>query len=85
MMKPFLAAGAALALLGLAACDGSSEKTGENLDSAIEETTQGHENLGDGPLERAGENIDNAAGKSNNNDAADAVHDATDSNPSTHP
>jgi len=69
-------------LMGVVACGdgGSAEKTGENMDSAIEEATTGEENLGDGPLEQAGESVDNA-----NDEAADAVNDATDGNPNTNP
>jgi len=85
MLKTFTAAAAAVAMLGLAACDGSAEKTGENLDSSIEEATQGQENLGDGALEQAGESIDEAAGNAQNNDAADALNDATDGDRSTNP
>ncbi len=86
MLKTFATAVAAAAMLSLAACDGgSAEKAGENADSAIEEATQGHENLGGGPLEQAGEGIDQATGNQQNNDAADAVNDATDGNPNTHP
>ena len=87
MLKPLLTAAAAAALLSVAACDGgSAEKTGENMDSAVEEATQGQENLGGGPLERAGEQIDEAADNTHSdNDAADAVHDATDGNPHTNP
>jgi hypothetical protein len=75
---------AIIAAMGLAtaAC---SEQAGENADSAIEEATQGHENLGDGPLERAGEAVDEAAGRETNNDPADVLNDATDGNPSTQP
>jgi len=61
MLKIVATAAAAAALLGLAACEGGAEKAGENLDSAIEETTQGEEDLTDGPLEEAGEDIDDAA------------------------
>jgi hypothetical protein len=86
MWKPLLAAGAACALLGLAACDnGSAEKTGENLDSAVENATQGHENTSDGPLEQAGESVDRAAGSERQDSAADAINDATDGKSSTHP
>lgn len=85
MLKTFATAVAAAAMLTLAACDGgSAEKAGENADSAIEEATQGHENLGDGPLEQAGESVDQATG-TENNDAADAVNDATDGNSRTNP
>ena len=85
MLKTLATAAAAAAMLSLAACDGgSAEKAGENMDSAIEEATQGQENLGDGALERAGESIDEATG-TQNNDAADAVNDATDGSNSTNP
>lgn len=84
-MRRFLTAVAALAALGLGACGESAERTGENMDSSIEQATQGEENLGDGPLERAGENIDNATGQQRTGDAADAVNDATDGNNSTNP
>lgn len=81
MLKAILTATAAAALLSVAACgDNSAEKSGENADSAIEEATQGHENLGDGPLENAGEAVDEAQ-----ENASDAVNDATDGNPSTNP
>jgi len=63
MLKIVATAAAAAALLGLAACEGGAEKAGENLDSAIEETTQGHEDLTDGPLEEAGEDIDAATNR----------------------
>jgi hypothetical protein len=85
MLKIIAAAATAAAMLGLAACEGGAEKAGENLDSAIEETAQGEENLGDGPLERTGEAIDEAAGAPRTDDAADAVNDATDGSASTNP
>jgi hypothetical protein len=85
MLKHVLTAAAAMCLLAVAACEGSAEKSGENMDSAIEEATQGEENLGDGPLERAGESIDEATENTTNSDAGDAVNDATDGNPSTNP
>lgn len=84
MLKAIATAAAAAAMLGLAACGDSAEKTGENMDSAIEEATQGDENLGDGPLEQAGENIDEATG-SERTDGADALNDATDGNAGTNP
>ena len=84
MLKSVLAATAAAALLAVAGCDGGAENSGENLDSAIEEATQGEENLGDGPLERAGENIDEATGNTSN-DVGDAINDATDGNEATNP
>lgn len=85
MLKTLATAVAAAAMLSLAACDGSAEKAGENMDSAIEEATQGEENLGDGALEQAGEGIDEATGNQQNNDAADAINDATDGDRSTNP
>lgn len=85
MLKTLATAVAAAAMLSLAACDGSAEKAGENADSAIEEATQGQENLGDGALEQAGEGLDEATGNQQNNDAADAVNDATDGDRSTNP
>ncbi len=85
MMKALVTAAAAAAMLGLAACGDSAEKTGENLDSAIEEATQGEENLQDGPLESAGESIDNATGAERSGDLGDTVNDATDGNPNTNP
>jgi len=84
MLKAIATAAAAAAMLGLAACGDSAEKTGENMDSAIEEATQGEENLGDGPLEQAGENVDEATG-GERTDGADALNDATDGNASTNP
>lgn len=84
MLKTITMMAAAAATLGLAAC-GSAEKAGENADSAIEEATQGHENLGDGPLEQAGEGIDEVTGNQQNNDPADAVSDAVDGDSSTNP
>lgn len=86
MLKIIATAAAAAAMLSLAACDGgSAEKAGENMDSAIEEATQGQENLGDGALEQAGEGIDEATGNQQNTDAADAINDATDGDRSTNP
>lgn len=85
MRKIIVAAAAAAAMLGLAACEGSAEKAGENMDSAIEEATQGEENLGDGALERAGESIDNATGNERQGDLGDAVNDATDGDANTTP
>jgi len=55
------------------------------MDSAIEEATQGEENLQDGPLEQAGESVDEATGNTQNDDAADALNDATDGDSSTNP
>ena len=85
MLKTIATAAAAAAMLGLAACGGSAEKAGENMDSAIEEATQGEENLGDGALEQTGEAIDNATGAERQGDAADAINDATDGDANTTP
>ena len=85
MLRTIMTAAAAAAVCGLGACDGSAEKSGENLDSASEEATQGEENLGDGPLERAGESIDEARNNQQSDDAADALNDATDDDPATAP
>lgn len=85
MLKMIATAAAAAAMLGLAACGDSAEKAGENMDSAIEEATQGQENLQDGPLEQAGEAVDNATGTERGGDGADALNDATDGNPNTNP
>lgn len=85
MLKIIATAAAAAAMLGLAACEGSAEKSGENLDSAIEEASQGEENLGDGAFERAGEAIDDATGNERTGDPADAINDATDDNAATTP
>lgn len=86
MSKSTLIASAMLGLFALAACNsqGSAENAGEDMDSAIEESTQGEINRGDGALENAGEAIDQATGNQND-DPVDAVHDATDNNPSTQP
>jgi hypothetical protein len=85
MLKTLAVAVAAVSLLSVAACGDSAEEAGENMDSAIEEATQGEENLGDGPLEQAGEGVDEATGGNQNDDAADALNDATDDDASTDP
>ncbi|HRK63292.1 MAG TPA: hypothetical protein PLN53_02810 [Terricaulis sp.] len=85
MLKIIATAAAAAAMLGLAACEGGAEKAGENMDSAVEEATQGEENLGDGAFEQAGESIDNATGNERQGDLGDAVNDATDGDPDTTP
>lgn len=84
--KLLLAVGLVLGLSVLPACSqqGSSEKAGEKMDSAIEESTQGEINRGDGPLENTGEAIDKATGRKND-DPVDAVQDATDDDPKTKP
>jgi hypothetical protein len=85
MFKALICAGAAAGLLALAGCDdGSAEKAGENLDSAVEEATKGRENLDDGPLEKAGEAVDKATGQTNP-DAADSLSDAADGDKATKP
>jgi len=86
MLKSFGIAAAAAGALCLAACGpGGAEKAGERADSAIENATQGHDNAGDGALEQAGETVDRTTGTQRQGDAADAVNDATDGNPNTHP
>lgn len=85
MRKTIIMAAASAAMLSLAACGGSAEKAGENMDSAIEEATQGEENMQDGPLEQAGEGLDETTGNSQNDHAADALNDATDGDSSTNP
>lgn len=85
MRKMIASAAVAAAMLGLAACGESAEKAGENMDSAIEEATQGEKNLGDGAFEQAGEAIDNATGTERTDSPADAINDATDGNSSTTP
>jgi len=85
MLKIIATAAAAAAMLGLAACGGSAEKTGENLDSSIETAANGEENLGDGPLEQAGEAVDEATGTERTDDGADSLNDATDGDASTNP
>jgi hypothetical protein len=86
MLKTILVAAAALSFVGLGACskEGSAEKTGENIDSAIENATSGEKSLGDGPIEKAGESVDKATGHTDK-DPVDAVGDAVDGNPATKP
>lgn len=83
MLKSIAAATAAAALFCIAGCGESAEKAGENMDSAIEEATQGEENLGDGAFEKAGEAVDETTDTPPNDDAADAINDATDGDPKT--
>ena len=85
MRKIIASAAIAAAMLGLAACGDSAEEAGENMDSAIEEATQGEENLGDGAMEQAGEAIDDATGGERTDSPADAINDATDGDASTTP
>jgi hypothetical protein len=86
LLRTLLSAVAVLGLVGLGACsqEGSSEKAGEDMDSAIEEATQGEIDRDDGALENAGEAIDQATGREND-DPADAIHDATDDDPNSRP
>lgn len=86
MLKSMLVATAVIGFVGLGACskEGSAEKAGENINSAMENATQGEKNLGDGPIEKAGESIDNATGNTDK-DPADAIGDAVDGNPATKP
>ncbi len=61
MLKSVLAATAAVALLGAAACSqGPNEEAGEAADTAYEQSTTGTTDLGQGPAEEAGEAIDEA-------------------------
>ncbi|MEX1252322.1 MAG: hypothetical protein WEA77_14170 [Hyphomonas sp.] len=84
-MKPLTTLTAALTgAFVLAACGGSAEKQGEKMDSAIEETLTGEENMDDGLLENTGEAIDEVTGNENPDpiDAAgDAIEDAADDAP----
>jgi len=85
MRKLFVAV--ALIAIGVGGCKGSAEKTGENLDTTIEDATQGHKDAADGPLEKAGESIDKASnnGQSKDKDPMDSLNDATDNDKSTKP
>jgi len=73
-----------VAIVGLSGMSACSEKAGEKADSAIENATQGHKNLGDGPLEKVGEQVDKVTGKKDK-DPVDAIHDAVDGDKSTKP
>lgn len=84
MLKPLLGAALAFSLVSVAACDNSAEESGENMDSAIEETFQGEENLGDGPMEQAGESVDSMTGETNS-DPVDNMSDAMDGEEGTTP
>ena len=86
MLKSVLCAGVIISLVGLGACtkQGSAEKAGEKMDSAIETATTGKVDKKDGPLEKAGESVDQATGHKDK-DPVDAVHDAIDNDPKTHP
>ncbi len=61
MLKSLLAATAAAALLGVAACgQGANEEAGEAADTAYEQSTTGTTDMGQGPMEEAGEAADEA-------------------------
>jgi hypothetical protein len=83
-MKSHLIALAVLTLASACGPQGSAEKSGESMDSAIEKATQGGVDRSDGPLENAGEAIDKVTGQ-RNNDPVDAIQDATDNDPKTRP
>ena len=84
MLKFVVCAGALAGFAAMGACsEGSSEKAGEKIDSAIEKA-QGEKDLKDGPFEKAGEQIDKATG-AKDKDAADSLSDATDGDKSTKP
>jgi hypothetical protein len=86
MLRTLLVATAFASVVGLAGCgQNSAETAGEKADNAVENATQGHENPGDGAMEQAGSAVDNATGTQRTDNPADAVSDATDGNPSTHP
>jgi hypothetical protein len=57
---------------------------GEDVDSAIEKTVDGEENLSDGAFEKAGEAVDNTVGVERRNDA-DSIADAVDGEAETKP
>lgn len=59
MLKSFLVAAAAIALLG-ACSQGENEEAGEAADTAYEQSTTGTTDLGQGPMEEAGEQADEA-------------------------
>lgn len=64
MLKSVLAATAAVALLGAAACSqGPNEEAGEAADNAYERATTGTTDPTQGPAEEAGEAIDEAQGE----------------------
>lgn len=70
---------AAAVLLGLTACDGSSEDTGEKADNASG-AVAGEDNVRSGPRETSGEARDDAAASANEarEARADALEDAAD-------
>ncbi len=82
MSKTLLATLGILGFVALAACSegGSFEQAGEEMDSSIEEATQGEVDRDDGLLEDAGEALDEVTGRESD-DPIDAIHDATDDNP----
>ncbi len=85
MLKSILAAGAAMSLLGLVACNDSggadsAEEAGQAADTAYEQGMTGQTNMGDGPAENAGEAIDEQREK-----AADVAEEAHENAPATPP
>lgn len=83
MLKSLLAATAAAALLGVAACgQGANEEAGEAADTAYEQSTTGSTDLGQGPMEEAGEAVDEAT---DGVPAGDATSTTPESPPATTP
>lgn len=80
MLKSLLCVAAIGGFVGLSAC----EKAGEDIDSAIEKTVDGHEKKSDGAFEKAGEAVDNTIGVKRDNDA-DSLGDAIDGDKATKP
>jgi hypothetical protein len=80
MFKALICVAAVGGFVGLAAC----EKAGEDIDSAIEKTVDGHEKRSDGAFEKAGEAVDNTIGVTRDN-AADSISDAVDGDKATKP
>lgn len=84
MLKPFLIAAAATAMLSLGAC---GQTTTVDNDTPAENAAEDFGN----ELEQAGDNIEDAAEDAGNaieeagENAADSVEDATDGNPETTP
>lgn len=61
MLKSVLAASAAAALLGAAACgQGPNEEAGEAADTSYEQSTTGATDPSQGPMEESGEAMDEA-------------------------
>lgn len=83
MRKSIFMAFITLGVVTLASCSEgtSAEKEGEKLDSAIEEAASGEIDRDDGPMENIGEAVDDITGQQND-DPIDAIHDATEEDPS---